>query len=211
MNVTDEETERFLKFVDPAYRSGMIEILSNMRAPIIFVQMCVEGSGVDYYYGNYIATMGEDPVLDFKVIGLDQAFVPFKKDDAEFIVSYISRCFDKFKLIFSSSITSVFSKNISGMNFAIDRRLYDDVLTADLFSHNRFGVCLNLSENNADFSNEIWDIVLSDRSNVAFMASEYVSGTYSASDNIKKRIQALYDSLSDSDKLLLELGEDLSI
>ena len=100
MNVTDEETERFLKFIDPAYRSGMIEILSNMRAPIIFVQMCVEGIGVDYHYGNYIATMGEDPVLDFKVIGLDQAFVPLKKDDADFIVSYISRCFDKFKLIF---------------------------------------------------------------------------------------------------------------
>ena len=106
---------------------------------------------------------------------------------------------------------SVFSKNISDMSVAIGRRFYDGALTASLFSHNRFGVRLNLSENNADFSNEIWDIVLSDRSNVAFMASEYVSGTYSASDNIKKRIQALYDSLSDSDKLLLELGEDLNI
>ena len=211
MNVTDEETERFLKFIDPAYRSGMIEILSNMRASIICVQMRVEGSGVDYYhYGNYIVAIGEDTLLDFKVIGLDQAFVPFKKDDAEFIVSYISRSFDNFKLIFSSSITSVFSKNISGMNFAVDRRFYDDVLTADLFSHNRFAICLNLSENNADFSNELWNIVLSDRSNVTFMVSEYVSGTYSASDNIKKRIQALYESLPDSDKLLLELGEDLT-
>lgn len=211
MNVTDEETERFLKFVDPSYRSGMIEILSNMRAPTICVQMCVEGSKVDYYYGNFIATIGEDPVLDFKVIGLDHAFAPFKKDDAEFIVSYISRSFDNFKLIFSSSIMSVFSKNISGMSVAIGRRFYDGALTADLFSHSRFAISLNLSENNADFSNELWNVVLSDRSNVTFMASAYVSGTYSASDNIKKRVQALYDSLSDSDKLLLELGEDLSI
>ena len=210
MNITDEETERFLNLVKPECRSYAIKALSNMCEPIICVQMCVEGSGVNCYYGNYITTIGENPALDFKVIGLDQTFVPFKKDDAEFILSYISHRFDNFKLIFSSSITSVFSKNISGMNFAIDRRLYDDVLTADLFSHNRFAICLNLSENNADFSNEIWDIVLSDRSNVAFMASKYVSGTYSVSDNIKKRLQALYDSLSDSDKLLLELGEDLT-
>lgn len=211
MNVTDEETERFLNFVDPGYRSDMIEILSNTRVPIICVQMRVEGSGADYRYGNYIAAIGEDPVLDFKVIGLDQTFAPFKKDDAEFIVSYISRSFDNFKLIFSSSMTSVFSKNISDMSVAIGRRFYDDALTADLLSHNIFAVSLDLSENNADVSDETWDIILSDHANANRMMSEYVSGTYSASDNIKKRIQALYESLPDSDKLLLELGEDLNI
>ena len=211
MNVTDKETERFLKFIDPACRSGMVEILSNMRAPIICVQMCVKGSGVDcYHYDNYIVAIGEDTLLDFKVIRLDQAFAPFKKDDAEFIASYISRRFDNLKLIFSSSITSVFSKNISDMSVAIGRRFYDDALTASLFSHNRFAICLDLSENNADFSNELWNVVLSNRANVNRMMSEYVSGTYFASDNIKKRIQVLYDSLSDSDKLLLELGEDLT-
>ena len=207
MNITDEETERFLNLVKPECRSYAIKALSN--AHTICVQMCVEGSGVNYYYGNYIATIGENPALDFKLIGLDQTFVPFKKDDAEFIVSYISRSFDNFKLIFSSSIRSVFSKNISDMSVAIGRRL-DDALTADLFSHNRFATCLDLSENNADFSNELWNVVLSDRANVNRMMSEYVSGTYFVSDNIKKRIRALYDSLSDSDKLLLELGEDLT-
>ena len=206
MNVTDKETERFLKFIDPACRSGMIEILSNMRASIIWVQMCAEGSRVNYRYGGYIMVMGENSL---QVIGLDQ-IAPFKKDGAEFIVPYISRSFDNFKLIFSSSITSVFSKNISDMIVAIGRRLDDGALTADLFSHNRFATCLDLSENNADFSNELWNVVLSDRANVNRMMSEYVSGTYFVSDNIKKRIRALYDSLSDSDKLLLELGEDLT-
>ena len=148
-------------------------------------------------------------MLDFKVIGLDQAFAPFKKDDAEFIASYISRRFDNLKLIFSSSITSVFSKNISGMSVVIGRRFYDDALTADLFSRNMFAISLDLSENNADFSNELWNIVLSNRSNVNRMMLAYVSGKYYASDNIKKRIQALYESLSDSGKLLLELGEDI--
>ena len=210
MNVTDKETERFLKFIDPACRSGMVEILSNMRAPIICVQMCVKGSGVDcYHYDNYIVAIGEDTLLDFKVIRLDQAFAPFKKDDAEFIASYISRRFDNLKLIFSSSITSVFSKNISGMSVVIGRRFYDGALTASLLSHNRFAIRLDLSENNADFSNELWNVVLSNRANVNRMMSEYVSGTYFASDNIKKRIQSYYDSLPDSEKLLLELGEDI--
>ena len=75
--------------------------------------------------------------------------------------------------------------------------------------HNRWGLSFDLSENNADVSDEIWDIILNDRERVNNMLLPYVSGTCPVSDNIKKRLQALYESLSDSDKLLLELGEKI--
>ena len=212
MNVTTEETKRFLNFVDPADRNDTIKILSNMHsnmhAPIICIEMNIEGSGADYHV-NCITLIIEDPVLDFKVIGLDPAFAQLKKDDAEFIISYISRRFDNLKLIFSSSSTCVFAENISDMIVAIGRRLDDGVLMAELFSHNGSIVLLDLSENNADFSNELWNIVLIDRINIIRMLSAYVSGTYRVSDNIKKRIHTLYDSLTDSEKLLLELGEEI--
>ena len=203
MNATDEETERFLKFIDPAYRSGMIKILSNnMYAPIVYIEI---GVG---YRGNYIAVIGE-AAFNFKAIGLDQTFTSFKEDDAEFIISYISRRFNNLKLMFSSSTVRLFAENTSVINVAISC-LDDGVFITKFFYNNYAGTILfDLSENNADFSNEIWDIALSDRSNVNHMMSAYISGKYYVSDNIKKRIQALYESLPDSDKLLLELGLDL--
>lgn len=211
MNVTTEETERFLNFVDPGYRSGMSDILSNMNAmyaPIVFVRMDTEGNN-GAYHGNYIIVIGEDTASNSKVIAFDKTFTPFKEDDVEFITSYISRRFNNLKLIFSSSTVRVFAENTSVINVAISCP-DDGVLIIKLFYNSYAGtIMLDLSENNADFSNELWNAVLSDRSNVNCMMSAYVSGKYYVSDNIKKRIRSLYESLSDSDKLLLELGEDI--
>ena len=211
MNVTDEETKRFLKLIDPTYRSDMSDILSNMHAmhaPIVFVRMLNTGDDTSGYHGNYIAVISEDTAFNSKVIVFDQTFAKFKEDNAEFITSYISRRFNNLKLIFSSSVTRIFAENISAINLAISC-LDDGVFIAKLFSNNNNALAFELSENNADFSDEIWDIALSDRSNVNHMISAYISGAYYVSDNIKKRLQALYDSLSDSDKLLLELGEKI--
>lgn len=213
MNVTTEETERFLNFVDPGYRSGMRDILSNMHAmyaPIVYVRMDTEGNNNAYYHGNYILVISEDTTFDdFKVIAFDKTFTPFKEDDVEFITSYISRRFNNLKLIFSSSMVRVFAENTSVINVAISC-LDDGVFITKLFYNNYAGtLVLELSENNADFSNELWNIVLNNRSNVNRMMLAYVSGKYYVSDNIKKRIQALYESLPDSEKLLLELGEEI--
>ena len=210
MNVTDEETKRFLKLIDPTYRSDMRDILSNMHtmyAPIVFVRMDTEGNN-SAYHGNYIV-IGEDTASNSKVIAFYKTFTPFKEDDVEFITSYISRRFNNLKLIFSSSTVHLFAENTSVINVVISC-LDDGVFITKLFYNNYASILLfDLSENNADFSNELWNAILSNRSNVNRMMSAYVSGKYYVSDNIKKRIRALYESLSDSDKLLLELGEDI--
>ena len=203
MNVTDEKTKRLLKLIDPAYRSSMVEILSNnMYAPIVCIEIRVG------YRGNYIAVIGEE-AFDFKVIGLDQTFTSFKEDDAKFIISYISRRFNNLKLVFSSSMTHVFAESTSNMRVAISPGLDAGTFITKLFCNNNHVASLDLSEDNADFSNELWNIVLSDRINVNRMMPSYVSGTCSVSDNIKKRLPAVYDSLTDSEKLLFELGEEI--
>ena len=212
MNVTDEETKRFLKLIDPTYRSDMSDILSNMHAmhaPIVFVRMLNTGNDNFAYHGNYILVISEDPAFNSKVIVFDQTFAKFKEDNAEFITSYISRRFNNLKLIFSSSVTRIFAESTSNMRVAISPGLDAGTFITMLFSNNNNALAFGLSENNADFSDDIWDIALSDRSNVNHMMSSYISGAYYVSDNIKKRIQALYESLSESDKLLLELGEEI--
>ena len=127
----------------------------------------------------------------------------------KFIISYISRRFDNLKLVFSSSITWVFAESTSDMSVVIRSGLDAGAFITKLFSNGNYVASVDLSENNADFSNEIWNIVLGDRSNATRMLLAYASGACSVSDNIKRRIQVLYESLSDSDKLLLELGEDI--
>ena len=201
MNITDEETERFLNLIKPECRSYAIKALSNTHTSFVYIEI-----GIGYCY-NYIKVT-RDGVVSF--IELNPVFAPFKKDDADFIMSYISRCFDKFKLIFSSSIKRIFVKNTRYIDGSIGCFFDAGDFKVVVSYHNRWGLSFDLSENNADVSDEIWDIILSNQANVNCMMSEYVSGTCPVSDNIKKRLQALYDSLSDSDKLLLELGEDLT-
>ena len=204
MNITDEETERFLNLVKPECRSYAIKALLNTHTSFVYIEM-----GIDYCYDcyDYIKVRRDDMV---SFIELNPVFAPFKKDDADFIMSYISRCFDKFKLIFSSSIKRIFVKNTRYIDDSIGCFFDVGDFKAIVTYHNRWGLSFDLSENNADVSDEIWDIILNDRERVNNMLLPYVSGTCPVSDNIKKRLQALYDSLSDSDKLLLELGEDLT-
>ena len=216
MNVTDEETERFLNLVQPEYRRDVINILSNMHASIIRTNIQIEGSN-DGYYDNYILVTGKDgnahemADLSFRYIALNTRFAQFKKDDAAFIIDFISRRFDKLKLAFSSSVAHVFVEDINVMRavacFTYDTNEFEVIMYSNAIDYGT----LYFSENNANVSDYMWNIILNNRDNVNCMMSAYVSGaTYSASDNIKKRIKALYESLSDSDKLLLELGEDLT-
>lgn len=215
MNVTDEETERFLRLVHPDYRRDAINILSNMHASIIRTQIQIEGSH-NRHNDNYILLRGNDgnahemADLSIRFIALNPVFAQFKKDDAAFIIEFISRHFNKLKLLFSSSMTRVFVEDINAMKDVVGFTYDTNKLEVNVFSNNNYVGSLDLSENNADVSDYMWNIILNNRDNVNFMMSAYVSGKYSVSDNIKKRLQALYDSLSDSDKLLLELGEDLT-
>ena len=63
---------------------------------------------------------------------------------------------------------------------------------------------LNLSQSNAEVSDDIWNIILSDRDNVKHILRGYISKKYYLSDNtkneIKKRLHALYNSLPYSKK-----------
>ena len=210
MNITDEETERFLNLVQPEYRRDVTNILSNMHASAIRTNIQIEGSN-DGYYDNFITVTGKNyNTSDFKVIRLNPTFAQFKKDDAAFIIDFNSRRFDKLKLAFSSSVAHVFVEDINVMRavacFAYGTNEFEVIMYSNAIDYGT----LYFSENNANVSDYMWNIILNNRDNVNCMMSAYVSGaTYSASDNIKKRIKALYESLSDSDKLLLELGEKI--
>ena len=138
------------------------------------------------------------------------------KKDIEFILSFISRYFENFKLIFSSSTTHVFVTTTENMQAIVREVSYigsdnkaAKFLVADLFSHGNAFVRIHFSEYKGDLSDELWNIILNDSDNSARILSAYASGKYTFPEKIEKRINDLYESLSDSDKLLLELGEKI--
>ena len=205
MIAQDEEMRRFLKLVDKAYRDDAIAILSeNMPVSLVRTNIKTEGSG-DGYYDNYTTITHGDWARDFTLIMFNPKFAQLKEEDAAFIISFISRRFERLKLIFSSSLTHVFARDSSAMD-AIVSNMLGKGFTVDLFSHNKRITTLYLLENNADVSDDMWKIILKEHRNTTCMLLAYASGKYAFSDKIKKRIHDLYESLSDSDKLLLELG-----
>ena len=137
------------------------------------------------------------------------------KKDIDFVLSFISHYFENFKLIFSSSTAHVFVTTTENMQAIVRDTMHTDLdgkvinLTANLFFQGSYFTYINLLEDNADISDELWNIILNHGDNSERILSAYTSGNYVFTEKIGKRINDLYESLSDSDKLLLELGEDI--
>lgn len=230
MNVTNKEAKRFLKLVDPVYRSEARKFLSNKN--VFFIRVVIKAKGNEAKYNGYgyaaqlinvkearkVKSTGAYDISDakFSTIEFNSEITHFE-EDAAFIVSFISRRFKNLKLIFSSSEVHIFTADIDG-TFASVRDnwcCYVDghivkCLVVDLLCQDGYRIAsFDLAEKDVEISDDVWNSILYDRNNVNCILSAYVHEKYYFSDNIKKRIQAVYDSLTDSEKLLFELGEDI--
>ena len=213
MNVTEKEIK---KFIGLFYREDYERVCDFLSSKKIFEIWAVMTAN---QYGDYI---GVDEACGIDSSGhYDMSHLTTKQirlnscsdRDIDFVLSFISRYFENFKLIFSSSLEHVFVATTENMQVSLhdggcielkDKTL--KFLAGDLLSQNRFFATIGFSKYNCDVSDELWNIILNDHRNVTCMLSAYLSGKYLFSEKIKNRINALYESLSDSDKLLFELG-----
>ena len=216
MNVTEKEINKFIGLFWLEDYECVRDFLSSKKAFGIYTSIRENGSGFIRMeeacdadsYGHYNISY---PTT--KRIRLNSQI---SKKDIDFVLSFISRYFGNFKLIFSLSTTHVFVTTTENMQAIVRDTMYTDLdgkvinyLTADLFFQGNYFAYINLLEDNADISDELWNILLNYPDSAAHMLSTYTSGKYAFSEKIEKRINDLYESLSDSDKLLLELGEEI--
>ena len=198
MNVTEKEINKFVNLFWREDYKCVRDFLSNKKVFQIYTQMIENRSGgyiiTDDSSGHYIRLNSW-----------------INKKDIDFVLSFISRYFENFKLIFSSSIIHIFVTTTENMQATLCKTSYTDSdgLDVDLFSHGDSFARIYLSEYDSDVSDELWNIILNCSDNSARILSAYTSGNYVFTEKIGKRINDLYESLSDSDKLLLELGEDI--
>ena len=202
-SVTEEEVNRFLDLFSPECRDDVIKLMLNKRIAAMQVIIATKESTDRYYQSRLLVTEKRaKPSLD--IIVFDPKFAYFEEDDKAFIISFISRCFEELKLIFSSSEMHVFAYDFDDMSANLFMN-WNNHIHVNLFS--KFNkrskpkdfAMLDLSMNDAEVSDDVWNIILNNRDIVNCMMSAYVRRDY-FSDNIKKRLQALYDSLPDSEK-----------
>ena len=218
MNVTEEEIN---KFVSLFWREDYECVRDFLSSKKVF-EICTRTSETDCHNDIIVEEVENvvDPSGYYNIIRK----VPkqlrlnsyISKKDIDFVLSFISRYFENFKLIFSSSEVHIFVATTENLQAALRDAMYIDLdgkvtnyLTADLFFQGSYFTYINLLEDNADISDELWNILLNYPDSAPHMLSTYTSGKYDLSEKIEKRINDLYESLSDSDKLLLELGEDI--
>ena len=217
MNVTEEEIN---KFVSLFWREDYEYVRDFLSSKTVFeICTCIKENDS----GNFIRI---EETRDVDLSGHYNISYPtikeirlnswINKNDIDFILSFISRYFENFKLIFSSSTTHIFVATTENMQATVREVSYIDsdnkavkFLVADLFSHGDAFARIHFSEYKGDLSDELWNIILNQSDNSACILSAYVSGKYAFPEKIEKRINNLYESLSDSDKLLLELGEKI--
>ena len=199
--VSEEELERFLDLFPKENRDEVIELMSNKHVAAIQLIIVTKENPDDYHESSFIV-IDTRKRLGVRSLRFGQKVAYFNEEDKAFILSFISRCFASFKLIFSSSSMVVFVANTDNMSATTRDTKYvlNDHLLITLLSNGNDIAMLDLSQNNAEVSDDIWNIILSDRDNVNYMISAYISKERCFSDNIKKRIRALYDSLPDSEK-----------
>ena len=220
MNVTTQETKRLLKLVNPRDRHEATTLLSNKNAVVINVfTHADEELYIDVAEARKVKSTGAYDMdsLKFSLIRFNSKFTSLGEDDAEFILSFISHHFKNLKLVFSSSKAHAFVVDIGGMSASAHYACYSGfidghivkLLNVDLVFQGYNFISFSLSDNDVEVPDDVWNVILDDRNNVNCILSAYVHEKYYFSDNIKKRIQAVYDSLTDSEKLLFELDEDI--
>ena len=205
IDVSEEELDRFLDLFPEKSRNEVIELMSNKHIAAIQLVIAAKENKDDYYRSRFIVTDTRKRLGVLSSLGFGQKVAYFNEEDRAFIISFISRCFAAFKLIFSSSRMVVFVANTDSMSATIFAPyVLKDHLFITLRSNGNDIAMLNLSQSNAEVSDDIWNIILSDRDNVKHILRGYISKKYYLSDNtkneIKKRLHALYDSLPYSKK-----------
>ena len=203
--VSEEELNRFLDLFPEKSRDEVIELMSNKHIAAIQLIIAAKENKDGYYRSRFIVTDTRKRLGVLGSLGFGQKVAYFSEADKAFIVSFISRYFATFKLIFSSSRMIVFVANTDNMSATIFAPyVLKDRLFITLRSNGNDIAMFNISQNNAEVSDDIWNIILSDRDNVKHILRGYISKRYYFSDNtkneIKKRLHTLYDSLPYSKK-----------
>ena len=222
MGVTQSEIDKFLEFFDSESYDDAVKFLNSNMIICIYVEARLEDDKGYYRCSITVEEAGgvtssgiydmHAPITTRFILESKSKTEYLKEVDLAFIMSFISRYFENFKLIFSSSCSYVFVATTDNISAVISECnvLFSKIMALSVFYQDSLLIELNFLKSDAEVSDDMWKIITDSRNNInIIMHHAYISKDYEFSDKIKKRIHDTYESLPDSDKLLLELGLEL--
>lgn len=196
-NITEKEYHDFMECVDLWSYDAAKEFLTGVL-PLSRLSFKIRtAENRDYVRHSYIKFYAGKIVL----LDLDA-----KKDRVDLVNKILKEA--------TRGLSCIYTSNKRDLYVDLNDETSNIIVLRDPFSVD-FGVLptvtVDLQEENADCSDKFWNMIIDiPCASNAFM-HVFVNTPEKYSVPIQKRLQKIYDNLSDSEKLLIEVGEDLNI
>lgn len=208
MKFTKNEINRFLALIKSHDHNSAREFLYSDVGRIKTIDISLKNSeNKDVIPDTHIAIIYRNAIFTEHIFFKDEDDAVFSDDDLKFIKSILKKKLKGFLLIYKNNLRTVYDEGVlKNEHITIAERSFCGKLNTYL---NIRGRIYNMTRDDADLSDYLWGILCNDKSLMLDMLKYYMKDSECFSSNIQKRIQSYYDSLTDSEKLLLELGEEI--
>lgn len=210
MKFTKNEINRFLALIKSHDHNSAREFLYSDIGRIKTIGISLKNSeNKDVIPDTHIAIIYRNAIFTEHIFFKDEDDAVFSDDDLKFIKSILKKKLKGFLLIYKSNLRLVYDEG--GL-----KNEYKHITIAEQSFCGKLNIYLNIrgriynmTRDDADLSDYLWGILCNDKSLMLDMLKYYMEDSECFSSNIQKRIQSYYESLTDSEKLLLELGEEI--
>lgn len=208
MKFTKNEINRFLALIKSHDHNSAREFLYSDVGRIKTIDISLKNSeNKDVIPDTHIAIIYRNAIFTEHIFFKDEDDAVFSDDDLKFIKSILKKKLKGFLLIYKNNLRTVYDEGVlKNEHITIEEQSFCGKLNIYL---NIRGRVYNMTRDDADLSDYLWGILCNDKSLMLDMLKYYMEYSECFSSNIQKRIQSYYDSLTDSEKLLLELGEEI--
>lgn len=210
MKFTKNEINRFLGLIKSHYHNAAREFLSSDIGRIKTIVISLKNSeNKDLIFDTHIIIRYKNAIFAEHIYFKDEDDAVFSDDDLKFIKSIFNKKLKGLLLIYKSNLRLVYDEGIlKNEHITISKESYCSKLNIYINIRGSDRI-YNMTRDDADLSDYLWGILCNDKSLMLDMLKYYMKDSECFSSNIQKRIQLYYDSLTDSEKLLFELGEDI--
>ena len=206
MEFTKDEINRFLALIKSYYHNAAREFLYSDIGRIKTISITLKNSeNKNLVYDTHIVIIYEHAteIIHFN----DAASAVFSDDDLEFLKSILDKKLEGLLLIYKNNLRTVYDEGgLKNEHITISKESFFGKLNIYINIRDR---TYNMTRDDADLSDYLWGILCNSKTLMLDMLKYYMKDSECFSSNIQKRIQLYYDSLTDSEKLLLELGEEI--
>lgn len=208
MKFTKNEINRFLALIKSHGHNSAREFLYSDVGRIKTIDISLKNSeNKDVIPDTHIAIIYRNAIFTEHIFFKDEDDAVFSDDDLKFIKSILKKKLKGFLLIYKNNLRTVYDEGVlKNEHITIAKQSFCGNLNIYI---NIRGRTYNMTRDDADLSDYLWSILCNDKSLMLDMLNCYMKDSECFSSNIQKRIQSYYDSLTDSEKLLLELGEEI--